>query len=105
MSRCLNCDKSPSYGFPNGKRQYCSRHKKEGMIDLKSVKCLDCDKCAAFGFAGDKAQHYSQHKKEGMINVKSRKDSSFSFPNKEFCSGQKKDNIINPKRKRSDDIS
>mgnify|MGYP003402185235 CR=1 FL=1 len=46
--KCLeeNCDKRPSFNFPNKKGgMYCSKHKEVGMIDVINKKCLqeNCD--------------------------------------------------------------
>ena len=55
------------------KALYCSAHKKEGMVDVKSKTCLECKKRPAFNKKGEtKALYCSQHKLEGMIDVKNK---------------------------------
>jgi len=52
---------------------YCSTHKKEGMVDVKSKTCLECNVRPAFNIQGEtKALYCSTHKKEGMVNVISK---------------------------------
>jgi len=53
------------------KALYCSTHKKEGMVNVKSVTCLECKKQPIFNMEGEtKALYCSTHKKEGMVDVK-----------------------------------
>ncbi|CAN0559502.1 unnamed protein product, partial [Laminaria digitata] len=48
MQSCENirCTKSPCFGFPRRKGQFCFKHKEEGMINVRRAKCqiLECIK-------------------------------------------------------------
>ena len=67
------CTKRPSYGAAGiAKREFCSQHKEEGMVDLNSKICGHggCTKRSSFGVASStKKEFCAQHKKEGMVNL------------------------------------
>ena len=70
------CKVIPSYNYKNEKEAlFCSKHKKEEMVNLKnfkSIKCLDlgCDIIPSYNYINEKEGLYcSKHKKEGMINL------------------------------------
>ena len=57
---------------PEKKAIYCSTHKKDGMIDVKSKKCIQegCIVKPCFNWDTEKDPIYcSTHKKDGMIDV------------------------------------
>ncbi len=67
----LGCSKAKVYGYKNGPRLYCKKHKLPNMINLVSKKCIisDCDKVAFFNYIGYKKQYCNIHKKPNMINI------------------------------------
>jgi hypothetical protein len=73
--RCLHlgCDSQPSFNQPGGKGLYCSSHKLEGMIDVKSKRCenVECNLLnPLFDLPGGKGRFCKIHHMEGMIDVK-----------------------------------
>ena len=65
--------KTPKYGSPEDNLPlYCSKHKKEGMIDLRHATCLEdgCTTQPNFNHPGEPARYCKRHKKPGMIDVK-----------------------------------
>jgi phospholipase/lecithinase/hemolysin len=45
--------KNAQFGFENNKPKFCSKHKEDGMIDLKHPKCIKCKNIQpVFGFEG-----------------------------------------------------
>ena len=88
---------------------YCSEHKRDGMIDVKSRRCAEdgCKKQPGFNFEGESHGLYcSEHKKEGMLNVTERRICTEegckkrAFFNNEgeshglYCSEHKKDGML-----------
>ena len=70
------CKISPSYNFINMKRMYCSKHKLDGMIDLKHKLCEYefCKKIPCYNYKNEKKGKYCKiHKTDGMINVSGNK--------------------------------
>jgi hypothetical protein len=91
----LDCDKLSSFSF-NNNPEYCKKHKKDGMKNMRIKKCLEdgCEKFPSFGFEGEIQKFCKDHIKKGMINLahkKCKKDGcqklpSFGFGNKrEYC--------------------
>ena len=74
MSNYSDCKTTPSYnlsGQSNG--LYCSKHKKEGMVDVRHKTCCEegCKTQPNFNIEGEKIGLYcSKHKKEGMVDVR-----------------------------------
>ena len=69
MSKCFNCNKIASYGFPGSKRKYCSIHKRGTMINITNkIVCLKCNKYASYGF--NEMKYCNKHKKDDMINLR-----------------------------------
>jgi len=69
---CQDCDKIPSFGFPNGKPTHCLEHLQQGMISLKN-KCQSCSKQASFAEPGSNTPIYcGDHKKEGFVNIRKK---------------------------------
>ena len=66
--------KSPVYNVPGSKTgRFCSEHKEEGMVNVKSMKCEHpgCMKEPCFNVPGSKTGILcSEHKEEGMVNLK-----------------------------------
>jgi hypothetical protein len=115
--KCLeiNCNISPYFNYENEKIGiYCSKHKKDNMVDLNSKRCLEdnCKLRPLFNYENKKTGIYcSQHKKENMIDVKSKrciekncnKCPYFNFENKQvgiYCLDHKKENMINIRDKK-----
>ena len=66
------CNNWTGYNFEGLKAQYCSVHKKEGMVNVKDKKCIHegCRKCASFNKINERNVLYcAAHKKEGMVNI------------------------------------
>lgn len=88
MKKCLECKKQPNFNYNDKKVGiYCSEHKKENMINVRSKKCLECDTEALFNLPTEKNNgiYCFIHKKENMINVRS----------KQCLDCNKKENMIN----------
>jgi hypothetical protein len=68
---CRECNDKAYYG-PRGTNEklYCSKHKKEEMVNnaYKNL-CLECNKRARYGFEDEVPLYCLKHKKEGMIDV------------------------------------
>jgi hypothetical protein len=104
--------KNATFGYPDKDKEYCSKHKKEGMVNLSPNKnsCNEdgCDvKNPTFGYPDKEKEYCSKHKKEGMIELRNRKgckesgcdvkNATFGFPDKEkeYCSKHKKEGMVN----------
>ncbi len=113
--KCPTCNKQANFGFAKTDEQlYCSKDKKDGMIDVKSKRCIkdNCTKQPVFNKQGEtKALYCSDHKDDGMIDVKSKrciKDNCTKIPNFNkagetkalYCSDHKDDEMIDIKHKR-----
>ena len=60
----------PSYNFAGEKRLYCSKHKKDGMVDVYSRKCEEegCQKQPSYNDPGNKHKRFcNAHKLDGMV--------------------------------------
>ena len=73
--KCKTCGKSAAFGFEDGKREYCSKCKKIGMINIYGKKCFGkndkkCDTIPSFGIPGGKATHCAECKDLTMIDLK-----------------------------------
>ena len=69
------CNNWTGYNFEGLKARYCSVHKKEGMVDVKSKTCIHegCRKRPTFNTEGEaNALYCATHKKEGMVDVKNK---------------------------------
>ncbi len=65
-----DCNKRPTFNFPNNPPHYCMKHKKDGMINVKDPLCKDCSKIACFNYKDLKVGLYCyDHSKEYMINI------------------------------------
>lgn len=54
----------------NDKLKYCSRHKKDDMIDFKHPKCLKCNKIPTYNTIGEIIALYCfDHKTDNMIDI------------------------------------
>jgi hypothetical protein len=71
------CTKQPSFNLHSIKSGlYCSKHKLEGMINVKDKRCeyKDCTKIPNYNIKGLKKSRFCfAHKTDDMINVKSKK--------------------------------
>ena len=103
------CKKRPAFNFEGESHGvYCSKHKKDGMINVVDRRCAEdgCKKRPSFNFEGDSHGVYCDlHKKDGMINVKSPRcieDGCMTIPVFNFkresqglyCSEHKKNGMI-----------
>ncbi len=111
MAKCKICDKRAYFNYKEEKTgKYCTNHKLNGMIDVKSKRCLNCDKRQNFNYEGKtKALYCNEHKLDGMINVKHTrclncyKIPSFNYEGKTkalYCSQHKLDGMIDVISKR-----
>jgi hypothetical protein len=68
------CNINPSFNFPMKNPVYCFKHKKEGMINVKTKYCCHkgCKICASFNFKNNPPMYCYIHREEKMINVKNR---------------------------------
>ncbi len=68
------CETQPVFGVPGSKKaSHCTRHKLEGMVDVKNKTCVSdgCETRSVFGVPGSKkASHCARHKLEGMVDVR-----------------------------------
>lgn len=89
--KCLKCDIVALFEHPNGNREYCTEHRKKGMINLVRLKgksedctqqqkvnsgkelCSECNEIALYGFYSGEAKYCFQHKEPHMINLYSLK--------------------------------
>jgi hypothetical protein len=108
-NKCLECDLTASYNISGQKARYCSKHKKENMINVKHSRCKDenCNSTSpSFNYITEKKGIYcSTHKKENMINVYKICQSknctiypSYNYQGKTkgiYCNEHKKENMIN----------
>ena len=62
-----DCNESAIYNYTGLKREFCSTHKQEGMINVAKNLCIepDCKVGATFGYPGQQAEFCATHKKEG----------------------------------------
>jgi hypothetical protein len=105
-----NCKLHSNFNFKGeDKVKFCSKHKLDGMIDVKHKTCeyLDCKVIPSFNFEGQTTRKFcSIHKQEGMINFNSKyceyngckNCSSFNFKEElkaKFCSIHKEEEMIN----------
>ena len=114
MCQEKNCKLTPAFNFEGElKGKFCSKHKEEGMIDIKNKTCEypECKTMPAFNFEGEKQSKFcSIHKQIGMINVKDKTCEypecktipAFNFegePQSKFCGIHKQEGMINVKGK------
>jgi hypothetical protein len=105
----------PSFNLPTETQAlYCSEHKKENMINVKSKRCIHdkCMKYPAFNIPTEKQALYCiEHKKKNMINVIYKQcihdncmiRPTFNLPSETealYCIEHKKVNMINVTSKR-----
>jgi hypothetical protein len=107
------CNNWTGYNFEGLKAQYCSVHKKEGMVNVKDKTCIHegCRKRPTFNTEGEaNALYCATHKKEGMVDVKNktcihegcRKIPIFNTEgeaNALYCATHKKEGMVNVKSK------
>lgn len=108
------CKKIPSFNLRNEKKPlYCSKHKKDNMVQLNSKTCIEngCITSATFNLPNEKTPKYCvKHKKENMINIIAKRcihdecivRSTFNFINEItplYCFKHKKTNMIDVTKK------
>ena len=115
--RCIHegCKKQPHFNIEGENNAlYCSAHKLDGMINIKSKRCIHegCKTYANFNIEGENIALYcSVHKLDGMIDIKHKKcihpecktHPVFNIEgenNALYCSAHKLDGMINIKNKR-----
>ena len=67
------CTTQPTFGLKGGKAHFCSKHKKDGMIDIKNKRCIHegCNKLNPnFDIVGGKGRFCVLHKTAEMMDVK-----------------------------------
>jgi hypothetical protein len=73
---CLveGCIINPYYNFKGERPQYCKRHIREGMINVKDKRCIhpECTKARLYGNPNESPIYCASHKLEGMINKRSK---------------------------------
>jgi hypothetical protein len=98
---------------------YCSKHKKENMINVKHKMCIEnnCNIAASFNFINLKALYCCKHKKENMVDLSNHKicielncntRPNFNLPyetNPLYCSKHKKENMIDIINKRCIEVN
>ena len=109
------CTRSPSFGFRGSKRNSCSLHKVEGMVNLNITRCrapADCGRTPHFAFRGLPASFCAKHKEARMVNVVSRRCENDSCdripsygwegsgPKASFCSTHKAEGMVNVRHPR-----
>ena len=71
--RCyhFDCNKIANYGYPEGRKKSCAKHKDFDMINKSPLKCknVTCDRFASYGIDG-KRHYCSFHKTNEMIIFK-----------------------------------
>ena len=108
--KCIECNKRPSFNVKGEtKILYCSKHKKQGMINVATKRCLECNIIPSYNVKGEKKGLYCvEHKKQGMVNIRSKKcvecDKQPSYNVKGetkplYCSDHKKEGMICVKNK------
>ena len=72
-----NCSKRASYNYNNEtKAIYCSTHKLDNMIDIRSKRCEheECDTRPSYNYEGQtKAIYCVSHKLDDMVDIKHKK--------------------------------
>lgn len=99
--------KRSRFGYPGGKREACSEHKKDGMINFDSPICEICKKKTAI-FGDPITRIYSrcnEDKKDDMINLTAPrcpgrpgssgcgKEASYGNGKREFCASCKEEDM------------
>ena len=75
MCKEENCSYYAYYGNPGGETQYCSVHKKSGMLNRPRKKCIGAedDECKAYALHGIKIPiHCDEHKLDNELNLVER---------------------------------
>ena len=118
-SICICGSAQPCFNYEgNIDAKYCSKCKKDTMIDIKHTKCKEkgCNTRPTYNYEGKKEVIYcSKHKKDMMVNIKSKKCKeigcdilpAFNYVgNKKgiYCSKHKKDTMVNIISKRCKEI-
>lgn len=120
MVYCKDCEKPKwaSFGFLDGKAEYCAEHKLERMINIRNKRCvyLDCNKTPCFNYKDKKIGLYCKlHKELEMIDVVNKRCQQencgkypyFNFSTEKkalYCSDHKKDNMVNVRHKKCQSI-
>ncbi len=109
---CFNlyCYTHACYNYEGKKPKFCTKHKKNGMVDVKSSRCIHsgCKNQCSYNIPNEKARYCSTHRTAEMINVKNvikkciypgcKIHPVFNIPNKSgglYCNEHKLPNMIN----------
>ena len=110
-----NCKTLSNYNYEGeSKARFCSSHKLENMIDVKSKKCehAGCQTRPNYNYEGESnARFCNSHKEFGMIDIKNKrcehdgcqKQPIYNYEgesNARFCSSHKLENMIDVKSKK-----
>lgn len=111
----LHCKRYAYYGNPGGKIQYCSAHKKSGMLNRPRKKCVGSeeDECKENAIYGTKIPiHCEEHKLDNELNLVERacvKCNKIDILNMEglcinFCNLDKKYSLLKKRVKQEESI-
>lgn len=69
------CRTNPIFGFKGCGKQFCRKHKLNGMINLYAKKCeyKGCNKNPSFGYVGYERQYCVEHKLDKMVDISRQK--------------------------------
>jgi hypothetical protein len=68
--KCQDCERRACFNYLGNTPMYCSKHKKEDMIDVRNKTCQfegGCDTHPSFNYQGNTAMYCFKHKQEGMV--------------------------------------
>ena len=106
------CIINPYYNFKGERPEYCKRHAKDGMFNVKDKRCIipDCKKGRLYGRPNEYALYCASHAVEGTYNKRSKQCSNTECPRLDiynkigerpmFCLEHKEDYMINVIRKK-----
>lgn len=68
---CLSSFVMDQSAFPGEKAQFCSMHKKPGMVDVHNKRCEahGCQKHPTYGLANGRAKFCTKHKAPEMVSM------------------------------------
>ena len=111
----IDCKIRSNYNYENETiGLYCSSHKLENMVDIKTKRCieLDCKIQPSYNYEGEMHKLYcATHKKSDMVNINGKKcieenckiTPNYNFRNETialYCSIHQKNGMINIKAKK-----
>ena len=111
-TKCVKCNKIPSFNFKGCVAKFCSEHKETNMINVKANNCAfeNCNIEAGYNFVGRKGKFCKAHKEDDMINVSNktceyagcRTRPNFNYINEKakFCAKHKEDDMVDVNNKK-----